>query len=445
MAASSFEEHLTWRKVGENTGKSADSKEPTQPLTQPPLKCPECGSSRIWKDGLRYARGEAGGEIAVQRYICRDCGRRFSEDTALGSRMGSNPTNRRNIRRSESYLQPNNHVFNLSSGPSLCQVSVTETEGTKNLSHQRTRQKQAAGATTPDIKGTIVEYMWHLKKHGYREGTIERRIEIIKRLVKLGADLWDPESVKKIMAIQETWSLGTKDIVRQAYSNFVEMEGLTWQPPKYAIPEKLPFIPLQKEIALLINACGKRVSIFLQGLKETGADPGELLATEWIDLNEEKRIIAINHPVKGHNARILPVSSDFIGRLQLLPKKSQRIFSTTMNNMYTNFWGQRKRAAHSFNNPRIENVTFTSIRHWKATTEYHRTKDILHVKHLLGHKSLNSTMIYIDIERAIYGELRDDEFTVRVAKTLEEDRELIEVGFEYVTERKGAKIYRKRK
>jgi cytosine/adenosine deaminase-related metal-dependent hydrolase len=32
-----------------------------------------------------------------------------------------------------------------------------------------------------------------------------------------------------------------------------------------------------------------------------------------------------------------------------------------------------------------------------------------------------------------------------VAKTLDEDKELLEAGFEYVTERDGVKIYRKRK
>lgn len=263
--------------------------------------------------------------------------------------------------------------------------------------------------------------------------------------MKLGANLWNPESVKEIMANQETWCASTKDVVRQAYSGFVGMEGMTWQPPKYQIPDKLPFVPLEREIDLLINACGKTASIFLQGLKETGADPGELLAAQWIDLNEKARTITINHPVKGHNARILPISRELLARFQLLPKKSQQIFASTMNSMYASFWQQRKRIAHSFNNPRIEKVTFTSIRHWKATMEYHKTKDILHVKHLLGHKSLNSTMIYIDVERAVYGELRDDAFTVRVAKTLEDDQQLVEAGFEYVTDRDGAKIYRKRK
>jgi len=33
-----------------------------------------------------------------------------------------------------------------------------------------------------------------------------------------------------------------------------------------------------------------------------------------------------------------------------------------------------------------------------------------------------------------------DEYHVRVAKTVEEDKKLIEAGFEYVTEREGVKI-----
>ena len=46
------------------------------PAAQPPkqLRCPECGSKRLYKDGLRYTKqGE------VQRYLCRSCGYRFSE------------------------------------------------------------------------------------------------------------------------------------------------------------------------------------------------------------------------------------------------------------------------------------------------------------------------------------------------------------------------------
>jgi hypothetical protein len=40
---------------------------------------------------------------------------------------------------------------------------------------------------------------------------------------------------------------------------------------------------------------------------------------------------------------------------------------------------------------------------------------------------------------------RPRKYTCRVAKTLKEDKELIEAGFEYVTQLDGLKIYHKRK
>jgi len=76
--------------------------------------------------------------------------------------------------------------------------------------------------------------------------------------------------------------------------------------------------------------------------------------------------------------------------------------------------------------------------------EYHKTKDILHVKRILGHKSVQNTMIYINLEAALY-QIRSDQFTVRVAQTLDEACKLVEAGFSYVTDMDGNKIFRKRK
>jgi len=44
-------------------------------LAQPP-KCPECGNRSLWKDGLRYNRWN---DQATQRWLCRNCGFRFSQ------------------------------------------------------------------------------------------------------------------------------------------------------------------------------------------------------------------------------------------------------------------------------------------------------------------------------------------------------------------------------
>ncbi|MCD6443877.1 site-specific integrase, partial [Candidatus Bathyarchaeota archaeon] len=101
--------------------------------------------------------------------------------------------------------------------------------------------------------------------------------------------------------------------------------------------------------------------------------------------------------------------------------------------------------AAKLNNPRLLKITFHTFRHWKATMEYHRTRDILYVKELLGHKRIENTMVYIDIERALF-KTANDEFIVKAARSDKEAMELLEVGFEYVTTTpSGTMLFRKRK
>ena len=62
----------------------------------------------------------------------------------------------------------------------------------------------------------------------------------------------------------------------------------------------------------------------------------------------------------------------------------------------------------------------------------------------MGHKNIDNTMIYINLKRATF-KTPNDEFIVKAVNNLEEACKLIEVGFEYVTEVEGKKIFRKRK
>ncbi len=82
--------------------------------------------------------------------------------------------------------------------------------------------------------------------------------------------------------------------------------------------------------------------------------------------------------------------------------------------------------------------------HWKATTLYHQTKDPFYVKEFLGHKRLDTTFLYVQIEKALYKET-DDDFIVKVAKTPEKIKGLLEVGFEYVCQKDDILYFRKRK
>jgi hypothetical protein len=63
----------------------------------------------------------------------------------------------------------------------------------------------------------------------------------------------------------------------------------------------------------------------------------------------------------------------------------------------------------------------------------------------LGHKSIQSTEVYIHIKKQLYQTGTDDEFTVEVATTPQETTALLEVGFEYIMKKEAFAYFRKRK
>ena len=443
VLAASTEECILGKKSGSKTGGKSE-----QPQ-QPPTKCPECSSLRIWKDGLRYVKSETG-TTAVQRYICRSCGRRFSEtDPAPPSphRRKPSPERKKNADLFDSYLKPNTTDYK-ANGPTLpCQVCVAETQGAKNLVKVETRQEKPmreGTAQTADVKGKIIEFLWHLKKQGLSEKTANLRCWFLEKFLERGGDLSDPESIKAVIRKWDTWENSTKKLAVQAYDSFLKTLRLAWEKPRYKEREKLPFIPLEKEIDALINGCGKLMGTFLQGLKDTGVDPGELIPITWTDINFQSKTVTINHPVKGHAARVLDISDTFIKRLKMLPKKENGRLFSKYQTMHGSFQEQRRRLAWKLGNPRLRKIAFTTFRHWKATMEYHKTHDIYHVKKLLGHKRLTSTEIYINLEQAVFKQ-ENDKFHVKAVQTLDEACKLIEVGFEYVTDVDDYKVFRKRK
>jgi len=238
----------------------------------------------------------------------------------------------------------------------------------------------------------------------------------------------------------------TKANYVNTYSCFLEKEGLTWKPPKYKRVHKLPFLPSETELDQLIAASGCKLGTFLQTLKETGADPRRSGWHHVADIDKEARTISINKPVKGHNPWMINVSAELIKRLDSLSKNERRIFN--QRTLYSNFYYRRKVTARKLQNSRILHIKFTSFRHWKATMECHRTNwNVVHVSKILGHKNIQNTITYIDLEKAFYNRANTEEFTVKVAYNVGEACQLVEARFEYVTGcySDGGKVFRKRK
>jgi integrase len=314
------------------------------------------------------------------------------------------------------------------------------TEESKNLiGVARQEQAQREGTLQAEAKGKIVEFSFWLLKQGYAKATIQGRVKLLNRLMRLGANFNDEESIKEIIAKQE-WSISRKVNAVDAYSSLLQMQGKKWTPPIYRRTRKLPFIPTEAELDQLIAACSRRMATYLQLLKETGMRCGEACELlKWTDIDLERRSIRIT-PEKGSNPRILPISIKLVDMLNEIPKKAISVFAVNADKMRHNFHQQRRRIAAKLKNSRIKQITFHTFRHWKATMEYYKTRDILHVKEVLGHKSLNSTMLYTQLIS-----FKDDDFTASVAHSEEETCKLVEAGFEYVCDFNGNKIFRKRK
>ena len=139
--------------------------------------------------------------------------------------------------------------------------------------------------------------------------------------------------------------------------------------------------------------------------------------------------------------RIFKVSQKLLDMLSTLPKTSTYVFGRyPIRGFARSFQRSRKEIAYKLGNPRLLQITFHTLRHWKATMEYAKTKDILHVKKVLGHRNIKNTLVYTQLI-----DFKEDEYVCKAAKTVEEATQLIEMGFEYVTDMEGVKLFRKRK
>ena len=432
-------------------------------------KCPQCNSERVYRDGIRYLSDGS----QIQRYLCRVCGYRFSQPNvkinvipqiAKSFDSGKNNHKKRIITFNHAIKEASDNLpFSYSKHVASHSITIVEKglnslpysnsnakvcvsdKKAKNLAATQQTESVAGNLQTQDVRGKIVEFTWYLKKQGRKNGTLESYASCLNNLITEGANLFNPESVKETLALNETWNPTTKATMTIIYNGFIKWLGLKWDKPKYKQQRKMPFIPTEQEIDNLIAGSPKKLATILQLLKETASRIGEALQVQWIDINEKAQTITINSPEKNSYPGIYKVSAKLIGMLNSLPKKNEKIFNkANPNTAQLCLSRARKRVAAKLQNPRLLQVTFHTFRHWKATMEYHKTRDILHVQNLLRHRKIDNTLIYVNLEAALF-HTENNEFHVKTASTTEEIKSLLEVGFEYICEKDGVMFLRKRK
>jgi len=291
--------------------------------------------------------------------------------------------------------------------------------------------------------GDVVSYGLWMRRQGYRESTTHFSVKSLIWVAKR-TNLLEPEIVKAYLASAKTSESRKRKLVEDL-ARFYRFKNIPFDRPRYKRIDKIPFIPLETEVEQLVSGMSRKGSAFLQ-LRETGMRCGEAWNLKWKDIDFEKGAVNVS-PEKNSNARQLKVSNRLIAMLNGLPRKYDMIFRNpdispieSIEHFRRNFIKRRERLAQNLQNPRINAITFHTLRHFKATMEYKRTKDILWVQKILGHKSVLNTMRYTHLVN-----FEGDEYVCKVARTVDEARNLIEEGFDHVTDIGDMKLFRKRK
>ena len=281
-----------------------------------------------------------------------------------------------------------------------------------------------------------------MKKNAYADSTISAVGKRLKYLQK-HCLLSQPEIIKGFIA-QKDCSNAYKESLIEAYDLFCRAHKIEWSKPFYDRYDRLPKIPSEQKLNMFIARASKSFALILSLMKDLGTRPIELTWLRVKDINLETGAVSITS-AKHCVGRTIRVKSQTLLMLKsyILQKKlgqNDRLFAIKSGSISEGFRRIRNKLADNIGDLSLKSIRLYDFRHFKASMEYHRTKDLLHVKRLLGHKDLRTTLRYtqlIDIE--------GDEYHSATAKNLNEAKKLIEEGFEYVTEFDGVKLFRKRK
>ena len=304
--------------------------------------------------------------------------------------------------------------------------------------------KQQKATQSTKHTATIVNILWELKKLGRADATIKNISKCLYVLEK-HCNLDNPDSVVTFVATYDR-NTGYKRNLIMAYEHYTRYCQLEWKKPFYRESAKSPKIPQEQHIKEIMANSPLKLRTAISISKDTGLRPIELMHITLRDIDLEKK--TINPETAKHGApRIvkfnnlsLNLLNKYIAKNNIDPNKP--LFGKWTSDTYGKWFRYyRNRTAEKMQNPNKKTIKLYDLRHYFATTLYHKTKDILFVKQQMGHKKIETTLVYTQLLQFD----KDDNYTCKIAQTVEQATELIENGFEYVTEMEGLKLFRKRK
>ena len=302
----------------------------------------------------------------------------------------------------------------------------------------------------PHADGKILNVLMHLRSLGRKETSLlpmSRRLRFLARHV----DLDDPSKVNEFIA-RQSWSNNYKGNVVLAYMHYVKYHRLTWQMPIYQREDKEFRVPTDEDVSRIIGHAEVKGALFFSIIKDVGMRPIEVAGLKMKDVDLESGEV-YPRTAKGGSARTLKIKGSTLAMLKRYVATrnlglNDLIFASKKSNepykiakLMSDNWVRLKNAiADKLQQPNLKTIRLYDLRHAFGTRIYHQTKDLVYTQRMMGHRSFTSTLRYIHSIT-----FDQDEFIVNVATDIKEACNLVEQGFEYVTEMDGLKIFRKRK
>lgn len=179
---------------------------------------------------------------------------------------------------------------------------------------------------------------------------------------------------------------------------------------QYFTEEEIP------ELIQLFNGYNiQPIIVFALG---TGMRKGEIFGLQWEDIDFENRQIYVRHnlsyvpeideigkrsyktilqtPKSNNSIRIIPISNKVYNLLKSLPHNSKYVFSSSKTHNHFDIKWAEKVWVKRIKGTKFENKRFHDLRHTFATMLLLKGANLIQLKELLGHSSVQITEIYLD-------------------------------------------------
>ena len=281
---------------------------------------------------------------------------------------------------------------------------------------------------TNTATNTIPNILLQMKNDNKSNYTIKFTRKALSFLSK-HTTLNEPEAVRAFLASLNA-SEGYKKNLCIAYNRYCKYNKIEWTMPKYNPVSKVIKIPSKDKLEMFIAKAGNTLGTKLQLSMETGLRPIEAYNLKVKDIDLEQRLIYPTTAKHG-SPRALKISNsltkmltDHIARNHL--SLTDKIFKGTPDDYGKSFRTMRNKLANKLHDPTLSQIRLYDFRHYFATTLYAKTRDILLVMKQMGHKKIQTTLIYTQLLN-----LNEDEWTCKATNNSKDTTALVERGFEY--------------